>query len=163
RARPAVAGVLMTADRQDHAVPTGLRERVMTASRQARPAGLAVPEIAPDSPAEAFRSAADAFYHMLATLSAEDWHLPVLRDLGVEGLVGRLGGVERAVQRCSAGDEAVGSANHVESTQPVALAQAGRAPAATTAAWYEAIDGTLAMASVADLDASVAIHGVALR
>jgi len=153
----------MTADRQDHAVPTGLRERIMTASRQARPAGLAVPQITPDSPMEAFSNAADAFYQLLITLSARDWHLPVLRDLDVQGLVGHLVGVERDVQRCIAGDEAVGSANHVESTQPVALAQAGRAPAATTDEWREAIDRTLAMASEADLDANVAMHGVALR
>jgi uncharacterized protein (TIGR03083 family) len=153
----------MTADRRDQAVPTGLRERVMTASRQARLAGIAVPEIAPDSPTEAFSSAADAFYDMLTALSAEDWHLPVLRDLDVQGLVGHLVGVERDVQRCIAGDAAVGSANHVESTQPVALAQAGRAPAATTAEWREATNRTLAMASETDLDANVAIHGVALR
>jgi hypothetical protein len=153
----------MTADRQNHAVLTRLRERVMTASLQARPAGPAVPEIAPDSPTEAFSSAADAFYDMLTTLSAGDWHLPVLRDLDVQGLVGHLVGVERDVQRSIAGDEAVGSANHVESTQPVALAQAGRAPAATTAEWREAIDRTLAMAGEADLDTTVALHGVALR
>jgi uncharacterized protein (TIGR03083 family) len=153
----------MTADRHDHAVPTGLRERVITASRQARPAGLAVPEIAPDSPIEAFSSAADAFYQMLSTLNAEDWHLPVLRDLDVQGLVGHLVGVERDVQRCIAGDEAVANANHVESTQPAALAQAGRAPAATTAEWREAIDRTLAMASEVDMDGNVAIHGVPLR
>jgi len=112
---------------------------------------------------EAFSSAADAFYDMLITLSAEDWHRPALRDLDVQGLVGHLVGVERDVQRCIAGDEAIGSANHVESTQPVALAQEGRAPATTTAAWREAVDRTLAMASEADLDANVAIHGVALR
>ena len=153
----------MTAHRHDQAVPTGLRERVMTASRQARPAGLAVPEITPDSPTEAFSSAAGAFYDMLITLSAECWHRPALRDLDVQGLVGHLVGVERDVQRCIAGDEAVGSANHVESTQPLALAQEGRAPAATIAEWREAVDRTLAMASEADLDANVAIHGVPLR
>lgn len=62
----------MTADRQDHAVPTGLRDRIMAASRDARPAGVAVPEIAPDSPTEAFARAADAFYQVLTSLGDED-------------------------------------------------------------------------------------------
>ena len=36
------------------ALPAGLRERVMTASHQTRPAGRAVPAVSEDSPAEAF-------------------------------------------------------------------------------------------------------------
>jgi uncharacterized protein (TIGR03083 family) len=153
----------MTADRQDQAVPIGLRDRVMAASRQTRPAGLAVPEIAPDSPAGAFGHAADAFYQMLTSLGDEDWHRHVLRDLDVQGLVGHLIGVEHDVQRCLSGDQQVGSVNHVESTQPAALSQAGREPAATTADWRAAVDRTLALAGQCELDGMVAIHGVALR
>jgi len=153
----------MTADRQDHAVPTGLRDRIMAASRDARPAGVAVPEIAPDSPTEAFARAADAFYQMLTSLGDEDWRRPVLRDLDVQGLVGHLIGVERDVQRCLSGDHEVGSANHVDSTQPAARSQAGRAPGLTVADWREAVDRTLALAGRSDLDGMVAIHGVALR
>ena len=154
----------MTADKRPDAVlPPGLRERVMAASHRARPAGLAVPEISPDSPAGAFGRAAASFFQTLNLLSDDDWHRHVLRDLDVQGLVGHLIGVEHDVQRGISGDTEVASANHVESTQPAALAQAGRAPTATAAEWREAVDTTLAVAAESDLDASVAIYGVPLR
>ncbi|MGN6796099.1 MAG: maleylpyruvate isomerase family mycothiol-dependent enzyme [Streptosporangiaceae bacterium] len=143
-------------------LPSGLRERVMSASHQVRPAGQAVPEVAEDSPTQAFAHAVDAFGQMLGSLSPDDWHVPVLRDLDVQGLVGHLTGVERDVQRGISGDPGVGSADHVQSTQPIALEQAGRAPHATTAQWQEAVDHTLDLAAESDLDALVAIYGVAL-
>lgn len=87
----------------------------------------------------------------------------MLRDLDVQGLVGHLAGVERDVQQCIAGDPDVGQADHVRSTQPVALEQAGRTAAQTTAQWRAAVDRTLGLAAASDLDAMVAIHGVALR
>ena len=144
-------------------LPTGLRERVMSASHQVRPPGQAVPEIVEDSPPEAFAHAADAFGQMLGALAPDDWHTPVLRDLDVQGLVGHLTGVERDVQRSIAGDPAVGGADHVQSTQPAALEQAGRTPQETTAQWRDAVDRTLSLAGESDLDAMVAIYGVALR
>ena len=144
-------------------LPSGLRERVMSASHQVRLPGKAVPEIVEDSPPEAFAHAADAFGQMLLALAPDDWHTPVLRDLDVQGLVGHLTGVERDVQRSIAGDPEVGSADHVQSTQPAALEQAGRTPEETTAQWRDAVDRTLSMAAESDLDAMVAIHGVALR
>jgi uncharacterized protein (TIGR03083 family) len=153
----------MTADKQSRDVPTGLRDRVLAASRHARPAGLAIPDVTPDSPAEALRRAADALSLTLASLADEDWRRPVLRDLDVQGLVGHLIGVERDVQRCLSGDQHVGTVNHVESTQPAALSQVGRTPEATTADWRAAVYRTLALASQSDLDDMVGIHGVALR
>jgi hypothetical protein len=68
------------------ALPAGMRERVLAASWQARPAGRPEPEPAQISPAEAFRRAADALDGLLATLGDDDWSLPVLRDLDVQGL-----------------------------------------------------------------------------
>ena len=95
----------MTADRHEHAaIPVGLRERVIAATHQVRPAGLAIPEFPEDSPVEAFSHAADAFYQTLCSLGDEDWRVPVLRDLHVQGLVGHLIGVEYDVQRGLAGD-----------------------------------------------------------
>src|SRR5215470_14034814 len=149
--------------RPDAVLPPGLRERVMAASHRARPAGLAVPEISPDSPADAFGRAAASFFRTLNLLGDDDWHRHVLRDLDVQGLVGHLIGVEHDVQRGMSADPEVATANHVESTQPAALAQAGRAPAATAAEWREAVDATLAVAAESDLDASVVIYGLPLR
>ncbi len=154
----------MTAESPEEVVlPAGLRERVMTASHQTRPPGRTVPEVVEDSPIEAFAHAAEAFAEMLGSLTAADWHLPVLRDLDVQGLVGHLTGVERDVHSGMAGDREVGKADHVRSTQPTALQQAGRPPTATTADWRAAVDHTLALAAESDLDAMVAIHGIALR
>ncbi len=144
-------------------LPAGLRERVLAASRQIRLPGLAVPDVGEDSPAEAFANAADALERTLGSLTAAGWRTPVLRDLDVKGLVGHLTGVERDVQRSMAGDPGVGQADHVRSTQHVALEQAQRAPEATIAQWREAVSLTLSMAAESDLDAMVAIHGVALR
>ena len=42
--------------------PAGLRERVLAASLQARPAGQPIPDVPAISPVEAFSRAADAFY-----------------------------------------------------------------------------------------------------
>ena len=141
-------------------LPAGLRERVMAATHDVRPAGLSLPEVSADSPAEAFSHAADAFYRTLCVLRDGDWRLPVLRDLDVQGLVGHLIGVENDVQRAMSGDPGVASADHVQSTQPVALGQAGRPPAATRADWRRAADRTLAQ--LRDLDAVVALHGFPL-
>jgi uncharacterized protein (TIGR03083 family) len=153
----------MTAEGSEPVVlPSGLRERVMSASHQVRSPGQAVPEVPEDSPTEAFAHAVDAFAQMLSLLRPGDWRQPVLRDLDVQGLVGHLTGVERDVQRGIAGDPEVGSADHVQSTQPAALEQAGRPAEATLAQWRESADRTLTLAGESDLDALVAIYGIAL-
>ena len=117
----------MTAESPEQVVlPAGLRERVMTASHQTRPPGRTVPEVVEDSPIEAFAHAAEAFSEMLGSLTAADWHLPVLRDLDVQGLVGHLTGVERDVHSGMAGDRAGGQRG------PRAVDPAHRAPAGGT-------------------------------
>ncbi len=142
-------------------LPAGLRERVMAATHRVRPPGRGLPEVAEDSPAEAFSHAADAFYQTLCALREDDWARPVLRDLDVQGLVGHLIGVEDDVQRSLAGDPEVASADHVRSTQPAALRQAGRPPAATREDWRRAADRTLAQVH-GEPDAVVALHGFPL-
>jgi uncharacterized protein (TIGR03083 family) len=143
-------------------LPVGLRERVMTATHQVRQAGQCMPEVTEDSPVEAFSHAADAFYQTLWSLGEDAWSRPVLRDLDVQGLVGHLIGVEEDVQRALAGDPAVASTDHVRSTQPAALRQAGRPPAGTREEWRRAADRTLAAVTGGDLDAVVALHGFPL-
>lgn len=154
----------MTAHGPEPAVlPARLRERVLAASREARAAGRATPEAAKISPAEALRRAADAFYGLLCTLDDADWRRPVLRDLDVQGLVGHLTGVEQDVHGCLSGDPAVAGADHVESTQPAALRQAGRAAAATRTEWRRAADRTLRLVDESgDSCAEVAVHRMRL-
>lgn len=142
-------------------LPAGLRERVLAAALQARPAGTTTPAVPPITPAEAFSRAADAFYALLCALAEADWHRPVLRDLDVQGLVGHLTGVEEDMQRALAGDPQVAAADHVASTQPAAEREAGRSAAATRASWREAADRTLALAAQEpDPPAGVAVYGL---
>ena len=124
-------------------LPAGMRERVLAASWRARPAGRPEPEPAEISPAEAFRRAADALDGLLATLGDDDWLVPVLRDLDVQGLVGHLIGVEEDVHRCLSGDPGVADTDHVEASQPAAARQAGCRADQTRAEWRRAVGRTL--------------------
>ncbi len=155
---------MTAANQEPAALPMGLRERVMTASRLARGAGQPVPAVPEISGAEAFGRAADAFCRLLSALGEEDWKKPVLRDLDIQGLVGHLIGVEDDVQRGLAGDPAVADAGHVESTQGAAVRQAGRSLALTRDEWRRAADRTLEMARAASREqaAKVAVHGMRL-
>jgi uncharacterized protein (TIGR03083 family) len=144
-------------------LPGSLRERVLHAAWRARAIGHAVGQVGQISPDEAFSRAADAFYAMLCALDEQDWRLPVLRELDVQGLVGHLIGVEDHVHRCLSGDPEVAEADHIESTQPAAEDQAGRPPAQTRTQWRDAADRTLELVrAVSDLDAEVAVHGMRL-
>jgi uncharacterized protein (TIGR03083 family) len=153
---------MTAADPDPRVLPAGLRDRVLAASLRARAVGRPVPD-APEIPAvEAFSRAASAFEATLSFLSDDDWGTPVLRGLDVQGLVGHLIGVEDDVQRALAGDPAVADANHVDSTQPAAVAQAGRPPARTRADWRAAAGRTLDLVRPADSRAQVALHGLRL-
>jgi uncharacterized protein (TIGR03083 family) len=155
---------MMTPGREPMALPpSGLRERVLAASRQARAAGRATPEAAEISAAEAFSRSADAFYGLLDALGDEDWRRPVLRDLDVQGLVGHLIGVEEDVHRCLSGDPAVAGADHIESTQPAAACQAGRPYEQTRIEWRRAAERTVELVrAFGDPGAEVAVHGMRL-
>lgn len=146
---------------RDRVLPTGLRDRVLAAARRARAAGHAISEVPGISPAEAFGRAAEAFHGLLCALAEADWRRPVLRDLDVQGLVGHLTGVEEDVHRSLAGDPAVAGADHIASTQPAALRQAGRSPAQTRAEWRAAAGETLRLAGAPGaLEATAGLHGM---
>jgi len=153
-------------DRDQAALPTGLRERVMASSRLAREAGRPVPDVPEISGAEAFGRAADALYQLLCALSDDDWKTPALRGLDVQGLVGHLTGVEEDTHRALAGDPAVADAGHVESTQGSAVRQAGRSPALTRDEWRRAADCTRDLVSADDggqaANGGIAVHGMRL-
>jgi uncharacterized protein (TIGR03083 family) len=147
----------------DLTLPPALRARVLAAARSARAGGRALPAVPAIPPAEAFSRATDAFAGLLAALDDRQWGVPVLRDLDVQGLVGHLTGVEDDVRRALAGDPDVAGADHVASTQPAALRQAGLPPERTRRAWREAVDATLAdVAGEGDVDRVVALHRVRL-
>lgn len=150
----------MTGEARGQNLPSGLRERVLSASLQARAAGRPEPEPAEISPIEAFSRTVDAFHATLGLLSDGQWEAPALRELDVQGLVGHLIGVEEDVHRCLTGDPEVAEASHVGSTQPAADRQAGRPPALTRAEWRRAADRTIELARTADLSAEVAVHGM---
>jgi uncharacterized protein (TIGR03083 family) len=154
---------MTTDDRELAVLPPGLRDRVLAASRQARAGGHSVGEVVQISPAEAFSRSADGLHGLLRALREEDWRRPVLRDLDVQGLVGHLIGVESDMHRCLSGDRAVADADHVQSTQPAAVGQAGQPPAQTRARWFRAIRRTLTLvSSFGDLEARFALHGMRL-
>lgn len=144
--------------------PTGLRDRVLAASRRARGGGRATPAAPEITAAEAFARAADDFTGLLLTLSSEQWRTRVLRDLDVQGLVGHLTGVECDVQRALAGDEDVADADHIASTQELADAQAGQLPAETLAQWRSAANETLAQVQTHGAGAGdvLSMHGMRL-
>jgi len=147
----------------ERALPAGLRIRVLDASWQVRPAGKTVPEVQEISPVEAFSRAADALYHTLRALPENAWRRPAIRDLDVQGLVGHLTGVEHDVQRALSGDQAVGQAEHVASTQAAADRQAGRSPAQTLGQWRRAVRQTMTGVTAAgDLGMIIGLHGVQL-
>ena len=159
---------MSAADRDQAALPAGLRERVMAASLTARAAGQPVPAVPEISGDEAFARAADAFDGLLGALSDEGWKTEALRGLDVQGLVGHLTGVEEDTHRALGGDPEVADAGHVESTQGAANRQAGRSPALTRDEWRRAADRTLELARAADSDpaaggsARLAMHGITL-
>jgi uncharacterized protein (TIGR03083 family) len=150
-------------------VPPRVRRRVLDAARRERAPKQSVLAVTGISPVEAFRRTADALDTLLRSLDDVAWHRPALRDLDVQGLIGHLLAVEQHAARCFAaeGDASLASADHVASTDAVAVAQAGRDPAATRAEWREAVDETLAViADLGDLgdlgERIVEIHGLTL-
>ena len=153
----------MTAEGGDAVVlPAGLRERVLEASRQAR----AVGRPSRRSPRSRLRRRSAArptpSTGCCGALGDNDWQVPVLCDLDVQGLVGHLIGVEDDMQRCLSGDPEV-AVNHVESTQSAAARQAGRAAALTRTEWRQAADRTLDLVhGFGDPLAEVAMHGMRL-
>jgi len=144
-------------------LPPGLRERMLAAARTARPTGRPVPEPPAITPVEAFNRSADAFYGVLSALSDQQWHVQVLRDLDVHGLVGHLTGVEGHFQAALAGDPGVADIDHVEATQSAAREEVGRSPDETRRTWRAASDATSALlAATDDLDRIVAVHRIRL-
>jgi uncharacterized protein (TIGR03083 family) len=145
------------------APPPDLRAQVLEASRRGRTPGRPAPDVPDISPVDAFSRRGHAFYTTLSGLDDGQWHRPALRDLDVQGLVGHLTGVEEDMQRGLDGDPEVARAEHVASTQPAALRQAGRPPAQTHAEYGQAARQTLArVRDAGDFDAIATVYGLPL-
>lgn len=146
--------------------PVALRQRVLQAATSARPPGVAAGTAKPITAAEAYRRTMVSFDQVLSGLRDDQWHAPALRGLDVQGLVGHLIGVERMLHEAVGIGPALGrSGDHVTSTQPDALAQAGRAPAETRADWRQLTDRTVAYASgldPADRNRLVTLHSITI-
>jgi uncharacterized protein (TIGR03083 family) len=146
-------------------LPPELRARVLAAAEARRPAGRPV-EVPPViTSLEGYRRTVESFDALLADLTQEEWRLPVLRDLDVQGLVGHLIGVERAFQAVLGMEPVSGATDHVVATQPDADAQRGRPPAETRADWRARCQRTLDHLSTVDpaaLAEVVALHGMTL-
>jgi uncharacterized protein (TIGR03083 family) len=147
-------------ERRPAALPAGLRQRVLIASEQARAAGRSVPDVNAISPIEAFRRAADAFHTVLCAVARNEWHVAVVNQFDVQGLVGHLIGVERDFQLCLEGDPTVADVEHVDSTRSVANGQVGVPPARTRTEWRRATEHTIALVESTDLDTEVGLHGL---
>jgi uncharacterized protein (TIGR03083 family) len=127
--------------------PVALRSRVLKTALSARPPGVAVGTGPAITPVEAYRRTMLSFDSVLSQLSDDEWHLHVLRDLDIQGLVGHLIGVERQLhQALGFGPEVATSDDHVASSQADAMAQAGRPPADTHGAWRDLMAATVAHA-----------------
>ena len=144
------------------APPAELAGRVASSARRIRPPGR--PTDAPPriSGAETFRRAVAAMDAMLADLDESDWVRPALRDLDVQGLLGHLMGVEATFIDVLSGQPRPPADDHVASTQPFALAQAGQPAAATVREWQRLTSRTSVLVSAQPVERPVAFYGVEL-
>lgn len=144
--------------------PSGhLRARIVDAAVAARRPGR--PTRAPTHipGVEVFRRTVNRLDGLLSSLAPDEWSKPALRGLDVQATVGHLIGVERAFARAVAGRHAPGddkAAGHVASTQPIALAQAGRPTVDTHLEWGSAV--TQSLAAVEGVDGPVNWYGITL-
>ncbi len=150
------------AEADAEAFPPDLRARALATAVASRAPGRAVPAAEHITGADAFRRAVDSLDAVLGALDPEDWARPTIRDLDVQGLVGHLIGVETAFLASLRGEPTDAAVDHIESTQPAARAQAGRAPALTHRDWVELARRTLADMAGREPRADATFYGLTL-
>jgi len=149
------------------APPSSLAGQILASALRERPAGRPTDGPAPITAVEGFRRSVDALDAVLASLEPAEWAAPALRGLDIQGLVGHLIGVELDFE-AALGDPsgAQATADHVGATDPIAHAQAGRAPAETLRDWREAVLRTMGaldrLSQATPSEAAVGLHGVRL-
>ncbi len=141
------------AEADAHPPPVALKARVLESATTSRRPGRAIGTGPPITAAEAYRRTIVSLDAVVSELSDDEWHRHVLRDLDIQGLMGHLIGVERHLHAAlGIGPEMAAGSDHVASTQPDALAQAGRLPAETHAEWLALTSATVSHAEGLDPD-----------
>jgi uncharacterized protein (TIGR03083 family) len=127
--------------------PERLATSLEAAARRRRAEGRPVDAPEPVGPVEVYAAGAAAMDGLLASLSDDDWARTTIRGLSVQGLVGHVIGIERALCEAivspapDAGD-GVGL-GHVDATADAVAAERDRAPSATLADFRAATAATL--------------------
>ena len=137
-----------------------LRARVLAAAAEAREPGVAVDAPEWISGTDTFRRAVMSLDELLASLSADDWSRPALRDLDVQGLVGHLIGIEDGFSTVLRGGDDL--SDHVADTQSAALRQRGIVPRETHRQWFDVATASIALLEDLDPTAPVSFYGVTL-
>ena len=136
-----------------------MRARVLRTAIGGRSPGRAVDPAGHVDGLTAFRRMTARLAQLLGALRDDQWGRSTVRDLTVQELVGHLIGVEEGFCATLGGHTAFAATDHVDATQPSALAQRGLPPAETSAKWADAVRRTLDAASDgADPDRSVRFH-----
>jgi uncharacterized protein (TIGR03083 family) len=151
---------LAQADAEDPS--PSLREGIVHAVFAARPPGRPVDEPARVAGPVVFERAVARLHALLDTMEAQDWGLPVLRDLDVQGLIGHLIGVEDDFQAALGAGAPGGGLGHVAATAASAYAQRGRLPAHTLEDWVRTTSRSVALVAEHPLDAPVSLHQIVL-
>jgi len=145
-------------------VGTDARSRILAAVLGDRPAGYPLDSAEPISGAETFGRMTARMDSLLGELGPAEWRAPTIRSLDVQQLVGHLIGVEVAFTDAVQGSARPAEADHIESTQAAATAQAGQDPTRTRAEWAAAVTATQAIITDGhDLTAPVRMHGITLE
>lgn len=127
--------------------PDELAPRLERSARQRRAPGRPVDAPAPASAVEVFAAAVASMDALASSLSDEEWARTTVRGLSVQGLLGHLVGVERALAEAIVSPSADAGASvgvgHVDGTVAAVDEQRGRPPADTLDDWRAASAATL--------------------
>ena len=138
-----------------------IRTRVLAAVFADRPPGYPRETVEPISGAETWGRMTARLEALLGELDPDDWRAPAIRGLDVQQLVGHLIAVEAAFAQAVEGSAQPPEGDHIESTQQVAIAQAGRDPALTRSEWAGVVAATRRLVTDGrDLAGPVRMHGL---
>jgi len=142
--------------------PEHLLDRILNVAYESREPGRPVDRPAPISGADVFARSIASLNATLEDLTEADWKCRALRGLDVQGLLGHLIGVEETFIKVVSGDPSTDSDDHIGSTQPYALAQAGKTPTQSLREWQLVTARSVEVVSTEPPEREVAFYGVAL-
>ena len=133
------------AEAQSAAPARAFRDRLLSGAMAQRSPGMPARPSDFVSGAETMRRQTSRLAGLLAGLEPVEWARETVRGLDVQGLIGHLIGVEVAFAATLQGDVGAADADHVESTNAMALRQLGRPTGQTLRDWTLAVERTLAL------------------